>query len=76
MVIISQLPVMLPRPGVAVIWGPPSFGDPHPNIASDIGTGVTISLSDIRSPHVPITLAVWGSSGDMWIPLILQLLVP
>ena len=48
--------------GVAVIWGPPDYGDPHPNITSDIGMGVTISLSDMRLPQVPITLAVWGSS--------------
>ena len=56
------------RTGVAVIWGPPSYGDPHPHIASDMGMGVTISLSDMRFPNVPITLAVWGSSGDMGIP--------
>ena len=48
--------------GVAVIWGPPGYGDPRPNIASDIGMGVTISLSDMRLPIVPITLVVWGSS--------------
>ena len=33
--------------GVAGIWGPPDYGDPRPNITSDIGTGVTIFLSDI-----------------------------
>ena len=48
--------------GVAGIWGPPDYGDPRPNITSDIGTGVTISLSDMRLPVVPIALAVWGSS--------------
>ena len=47
--------------GVARIWGPPDYGDPRPNITSDIGTGVTISLSDMRLPIVPIALAVWGS---------------
>ena len=48
--------------GVAVIWGPPDYGDPRPHIARDIGTGVTISLSDMGTPQVPITLVVWGSS--------------
>ena len=48
--------------GVAGIWGPPDYGGPRPNITSDIGTGVTISLSDMRLTVVPIALAVWGSS--------------
>ena len=55
--------------GVAGIWGPPDYGDPRPNITSDIGTGVTISLSDMRLPVVPIALAVWGSSV-IWILII------
>ena len=58
--------------GVAVIWGPPDYGDPHANITSDIGMGVIISLSDMRLPRVPITLAVWGSSVIIWGSLILQ----
>ena len=56
--------------GVAGIWGPPDYGDPRPNITSYIGTGVTISLSDMRLPVVPIALAVWGSSV-IWGPLAL-----
>ena len=59
-----QPPILkfLDNPGVAGIWGPPDYGDPRPNITSDIGMGVTISLSDMRLPVVPIALAVWGSS--------------
>ena len=48
-------------PPEVAIWGPPEYGDPHPDITSDMGMGVTISLSDMRLPQVHITLAVWGS---------------
>ena len=61
--------------GVAVIWGPPDYGHPRPSITSDIGTGVTISLSDMRFPHLPTTLAVWGSSV-IWGSLLLHVLLP
>ena len=42
--------------------GTPDYGDPHPNITSDMRMWVTISLTDMRLLHLPITLAVWGSS--------------
>ena len=42
------------------IWTP-VYGDPHPNITSDIDMGVTISLGDMRLPQLPITPVVWGS---------------
>ena len=51
--------------GVVAIWGPPDYGDPHPYITSDMGMGVTISLSDMRLPQVHITL---GIPGDIGIP--------
>ena len=43
--------------GVAVIWGPPDYGD----ITSNMGMRVTISLNDMRLPQLHITLAVWES---------------
>ena len=47
--------------GVAVIWGSPVYGDPHPQITSVLGMGVPISLSDMSLPQGLKTLGVWGS---------------
>ena len=47
--------------GVAVTWGLPDHGDPYPDITSDMGMGVTISLSNMKLPQLHITLAAWGS---------------
>ena len=59
---LTQRLALVQGSGVAVIWGPPDYGDPRPHIARDIGMGITISLSDMGTPQVPITLVVWGSS--------------
>ena len=52
--------------------GTPDYGDPRPNITSDIGTGVTISLSDMRLPVVPSSMGIPGLTIEAGLPSILD----